>query len=55
MREKPYIVSKDRDMTGKEFYYCHMRNFPNVPVFGSIGNKSLANKICKEMNKSKGF
>ena len=53
--QKPYVVNKDRDMFGKEFYYCHPRNYPNIPVFGSIGDKKTAIKVCKYMNESKGF
>ena len=52
MREKPYIISQDKK-TGD--WYCHHRRFPNIPVFGSIGDKQKANKICKDMNRSKGF
>jgi hypothetical protein len=47
---KKYVVSKNTDKQGKEFYYCHLENYPYIPVFGSIGNKKKANDICKLMN-----
>jgi hypothetical protein len=50
-----YVVSKGIGKSGKEFYYCHKDGFSYIPVFGSIGSKSQANKICKEMNKSIGM
>lgn len=50
-KEKPYVVSKDRESGA---YYCHMRNYSYIPVFGSIGDKKKANKICKMMNRSAG-
>lgn len=53
MKERlPYVVSKlPKDSTG---YYCHMRNYPNIPVFGSIGDKSKAMAVCRTMNESLG-
>lgn len=51
---KKYVVSKSTDKQGKEFYYCHLENYPYIPVFGSIGNKKKANDICKLMNGKKG-
>lgn len=48
----PYVVSKlPKDSTG---YYCHMRDYPNIPVFGSIGDKSKAMAVCRTMNESLG-
>ena len=44
-----YIVS--HDLKGG-FWYCHKEGFPYIPVFGSIGDKAKAQKVCKEMNKS---
>ena len=35
---------------GETVYYVHMDGFPDVPVFGSIGNKAKANKICRQYN-----
>lgn len=35
---------------GETVYYVHMDGFPNIPVFGSIGCKSKANKICRQYN-----
>lgn len=47
---KRYTVSKTYDDNGKECWYCHLEGFPYVPVFGSIGDKAKANKVCKMMN-----
>lgn len=51
MREikKPYVVSEKNGA-----YYCHKRGFPYIPVFGSIGDKRKADKVCKIMNESVG-
>ena len=55
---KPYVVSEvpSNMISGNKepVYYCHARNTPNVPVFGSIGDKAKANKVCKMMNRSVG-
>ena len=56
---KPYIVEMvpDRFMYGKyneKVYYCHKREFPNIPVFGSIGDRKKAHEICNIMNKNCG-
>ena len=48
---KPYVVAQD---TKSGAYYCHMRGYPNIPVFGSIGDKRKANRVCKEYNRSVG-
>lgn len=34
----------------EKVYYCHLKDFPDIPVFGSIGDKAKANKVCKYMN-----
>lgn len=48
---KSYVVSEvpSNIISGNKehVYYCHARNAPNIPVFGSIGNK-----VCKMMNRS---
>ena len=49
---KPYVVSEVPNKKGT--YYCHARITPNIPVFGSIGDKAKANKVCRMMNKSCG-
>ena len=55
---KPYVVSEvpSNMISGnkEKVYYCHARITPNIPVFGSIGNKSKATKVCKYMNRSVG-
>ena len=47
--KKPYVVSEKNGA-----YYCHKRGFPYIPVFGSIGDKHKADKVCKIMNESVG-
>lgn len=51
---KKYIVSEvpsNMISSNKEkVYYCYMEGFPNIPVFGSIGDKATAKKVCKYMN-----
>lgn len=55
---KNYIIDKvpfnKLDAIGKEHYdklwYCHMKNFPDIPVIGSIGTKQHAQKICNLKN-----
>lgn len=55
---KPYIVEEvpSNMISGnkEKVYYCHHRNTPNIPVFGSIGDKATANKACKFVNASVG-
>ena len=48
MGSKPYIVAKEKDA-----YYCRHRDY-NIPVFGSIGSKKKAQKVCDMMNESIG-
>lgn len=47
---KQYVVSKTIDSEGKDCWYCHLKEFSYVPVFGSIGDKAKANRVCKMMN-----
>ena len=42
-----YVISQDKK-TGD--WYCHMRGYPHIPVFGSVGNKAKANAYCRMMN-----
>lgn len=53
MKEKPYVVSEKTE-GGNRFFYCHQRGYPYIPVFGSIGDKKRANKVCHMMNQSVG-
>lgn len=46
-----YIVSKDEN---GGFWYAHMKGYPYIPVFGSIGSKSHAMKVAKTMNETSG-
>lgn len=52
----PYVVEKlpesrkDPASRGKTIYYCHMRGFPGIPVFGSIGPRAKAQRVCDDMN-----
>lgn len=48
---KPYIVTKDK----QGFYYCHKRGYAYIPVFGSIGDRKKAQKVCDMMNRSVGY
>ena len=51
-RQKPYVVSKD---VKSGMWYCHKRDYPYIPVFGSIGDKAQASKIMNIYNRSKGY
>ena len=42
-----------RSLDGSPVYYCHLDGFPNVPVFGSIGSRQKAVKVCRMMNKGR--
>ena len=48
---KPYVISEDKK---GGFWYCHMRGYPYIPVFGSIGDKKKAQRVCDMMNRSVG-
>ena len=45
-----YVISQDKKSGD---WYCHMRGFPYIPVFGSIGDKKKAKEYCKMMNGQK--
>lgn len=53
-----YVVEKvpSRFMQGafpdtKEWpWYCHMKGYDYIPVFGSIGTKAQAIAVCKTYN-----
>lgn len=47
---KPYVISRTKEGA----WYCHMRGYAYIPVFGSIGDKEKARKICRIMNQSTG-
>lgn len=55
---KPYVISLvPMEMLATEskadygkIWYCHHRKTPNIPVFGSIGSKRKADRICKNYN-----
>lgn len=49
--EKPYVISHDDK---GDFWYCHKRGYAYVPVFGSIGDRYKAQKVCDMMNRSVG-
>ena len=34
----------------EKVYYCHHKMTPQIPVFGSIGDKKKANRVCRMMN-----
>lgn len=45
--ELMYTVSKTKEGA----YYCHAEGYPNIPVFGSIGDKKKAHEVCRLMNR----
>lgn len=53
--EKYYLIEqvpsnmRAGDYTGP-LWYCHMKGFPRVPVFGSIGTKQKAAAVCRTRN-----
>jgi len=42
-----YIVSQDKSGA----YYCHHKDYPYIPVFGSIGDKKKAMEVCRLYNR----
>ena len=56
MNHSPYVVEKvpSKYMRGcnseEEYWYCHMKGYDYIPVFGSIGSKKQAEDICKAYN-----
>lgn len=46
-KKMPYIVSQEPKSGA---WYCHMREYPYIPVFGSIGDKRKAKKVCDKYN-----
>ena len=56
-KKLPYVVSQvpsDKivffESKHEKVYYCHMRDFPNIPVFGSIGSYKEAKAMCDLYN-----
>lgn len=53
-----YIIEKVPDKyadpraihDGVEQWYCHMKDYPYIPVFGSIGTKAQAAAECRIRN-----
>ena len=45
---KPYTIFQDHK-TGA--WYCARKEYPYIPVFGSVGDKAKAQKVCKERNR----
>lgn len=52
-KQSPYVVSEVKEQPG--VFYCHQRGYDYIPVFGSIGDKAKAKKVCKMMNESAGY
>lgn len=52
----PYIVEKVPQEylkgapPGTEYWYCHREGYCYIPVWGSIGTKREAEKVCREYN-----
>ena len=58
-KKLPYVVSQvppnkvfyfDSKAKNEKVYYCHMRDFPNIPVLGSIGSYKKAKAMCDLYN-----
>ena len=58
-KKLPYVVSQvppskveyfEPRVKNEKVYYCHMRDFPNIPVFGSIGSYKKAKAMCDLYN-----
>ena len=53
---RKYIVSEVptvgpyANRNSEKTYYCHMAGHPDIPVFGSIGDRKKAKKVCDMMN-----
>ena len=47
----PYVISYDAK---GDFWYCHKRGYADAPVFGSIGDKHKAQRLCDMINRSVG-
>lgn len=47
-----YVIEKVPTRYGGDgkTWYCHMRGYSYVPVFGSIGSRQKAESVCKVMN-----
>lgn len=43
---KNYIVDICNTDDNRKVYYCHHKDFPNIPVFGSIGSYKRAKAVC---------
>ena len=59
---KPYVISRlngSRNHKGEiifadpTIWYCHHRDYPWIPVFGSIGSRNKALKACRLQNTGK--
>ena len=58
-KKLPYVVSQvppskveyfEPRAKKEKVYYCHMRDFPNIPVLGSIGSYKGAKAVCDLRN-----
>ena len=58
-KKLPYVVSQvptnkvvyfESGAKNEKVYYCHMRDFPNIPVLGSIGSYKGAKAVCDLYN-----
>lgn len=57
-KKLPYVVSQvppskvdvESRVKNEKVYYCHMRDFPNIPVLGSIGSYKGAKAVCDLRN-----
>ena len=51
---KSFVISRMQNAKGT-FWYCHKRGYAYIPVFGSIGDKRKAQRVCDTMNRSVGY
>ena len=58
-KKLPYVVSQvppskveyfEPRAKNEKVYYCHIRDFPNIPVLGSIGSYKKAKAMCDLYN-----
>lgn len=57
-KKLPYVVSQvphdkvdlESKIKNKKVYYCHMRDFPYIAVWGSIGSYKGAKAVCDLRN-----
>ena len=60
-KKLPYVVSQvppnkveyfESKAKNEKVYYCHMRDSPYIPVWGSIGSYKEAKAVCDLYNQT---